>query len=413
MGTTVTPLHNWRNKKNKSGCYKIHLRVYIDGLRDYYEVKSPRKIPEADWADKSGMWVKNTNPFAYEVNQEIRRMIGVIEELERRLLQQGRKLTFFHLDKEFGFKGNREIFNDYFKNYMKKPPPTAVLTDVTWEKYSGFVYHLDQFNPAIRFDEIDWEMVARIRNFMVAQRNDKGNLLAPSTVKSYFDKFKVVLEHAAKKDGYLDIKLVESYFEEVKVIVPERKEGRHLEITELLLFKDVETDPRYPTQDRDRKIFMLQCYTGFYYTDMKKLLKTDVRLDFEYGYYILGERYKNGKANIIPLWKFPSAIDYMNEFKDNDHASPYFFRRDIFVHEQTYNKTLKALATAAGIVREVSNRVARHTNIQMWIRLGADKPVVKKMAGHSSESTTENYYRVQIAEVIEGTNRVDFKKIGF
>ena len=61
---------------------------------------------------------------------------------------------------------------------------------------------------------------------------------------------------------------------------------------------------------------------------------------------------------------------------------------------------------------EMVAKTARHTNAQMWIRFGAERQVVSKMMGHEKEQTTENYYRVNLREVIEGTKAVDFGRFG-
>lgn len=412
MGITITPKHNFRNKVNVSGRYPIHLCVYINGKRKYYEVQVPQKVPLCDWTGRSQCWVKITNPFSFLINNEISRMCGAVIELQKRLFEKKHEVTFYHIDKELGFNGNRRIFNDYFKNYMKEPPPTAVLTSGTWEKYNGFISHLDAFNPSIYFDEIDLNMVAHIRNFMAKLKGRKGKPLAPATIKSYFDKFKVVLGHAAKRDGILDIKLVESFFKDVKIAVPPKEEGLHLEISEVRAIKEVVLDEQYPAQDRDRKLFLLQVYTGYYYNDLISLKRKHIRKDFEHEYYIIGERDKNAHATIIHLWKFPDAMRYMMEFKDPDPKSPYWFKRGIFVDVQVYNRSLKTIAKASGVYRPISNKIARHTNIQMWIRMGAERQIVSKMAGHETESTTENYYKVDLREIVQGTANFDFKKLG-
>jgi len=46
----------------------------------------------------------------------------------------------------------------------------------------------------------------------------------------------------------------------------------------------------------------------------------------------------------------------------------------------------------------------------MWIRFGAERPVLSKMLGHEKEQTTENYYRMTLKEIIEGTKSVSFEK---
>lgn len=409
---TLRPLINWRNKVNKSGIYPVHLRVTIDSMSEYYPVKLPIKgIPLADWSGREGTWVKNTNPYNFQINNEITKTIKVVTDLNKRLFDQGMKLTFYHLDKEFNFKGNRLLFNDYFKNYMRDPPATVTITNVTWEKYDGFIKMLDKFNPRIRFEEIDVDMVARIRNYMAQQKGRKAKFLAPATVKSYFDKFKVVLEHAAKRDNMMDIKLVESFFEDVKVSVPSKEEGLHLEINEVRAIRQLHFDKRYPSHERDRDLFLFQVYTGYYYNDLKIFERKHLRKDHEYGYYMIGERDKNGNPTIIPLWKFPYAADIIKKYQDPDPESKYVFRRDVFIDAQVYNRNVKVIAKMAGVRREVSNKTARHTNIQMWIRMGAERPVVSKMVGHGKESTTENYYKVNILEVIEGTKDANFESL--
>lgn len=295
---------------------------------------------------------------------------------------------------------------------MKNPPPTVHLTDVTWEKYSGFIKHLDNFNPKIRFDEIDLEMVARIKSYMANQRGRKGTLMAPATVKSYFDKFRVVLEYAAKRDLLLDIKQVESFFEEITIIVPSKEEGLHLEIVEIQKIRNVELDDRYPSEERDRDLFLFQIYTGYYYNDLKILQRKNIRKDFEHGYYIISERDKNGNAAIIPLFKFPYATHIIEKYQHPDPESKYLFPESIFVDPQAYNRNLKVIAKKAGVHREISNKIGRHTNAQMWIRFGAERPVLSKMMGHGVESTTSNYYKVNILEVIEGTKDANFEKLG-
>ena len=88
----------------------------------------------------------------------------------------------------------------------------------------------------------------------------------------------------------------------------------------------------------------------------------------------------------------------------------YLFKRESFVEVQVFNRNLKILAKRAEIRRTLSNKTGRHTNVQMWIRFGADRPVLSKMMSHEKEQTTQNYYKVNLREVIEGTKSVDFEK---
>jgi site-specific recombinase XerD len=66
----------------------------------------------------------------------------------------------------------------------------------------------------------------------------------------------------------------------------------------------------------------------------------------------------------------------------------------------------------AGITKTIYNKVGRHTNAQLWVRYGAERPIISKMLGHQKEETTRNYFNVNLPEIVEGTRKVDFKRLG-
>jgi integrase len=307
-------------------------------------------------------------------------------------------------------RGERNIFNDYFSNYIKHPPETVTLDEVTWEKYKACLLHLNNFQSRISFSQIDEILIARFKNYLTNLKGRKGKMEA-ATIKSYWDKLKVVLTHAAKKDHFLDPVQVDNYFEEISVSVPKKKEGQHLEIEDIQKLRKLTFTEKDHSLKRDRDLFLFLVYTGLYYNDLQILRKDQLFNDIEQGYYIIGERDKNDKPTIIPLFKFPFAITILEEYRDSDPDNPLLFKKSVFIEIQAYNRNLKSLAKKAGIVRSVSNKTGRHTNAQMWIRFGADRPVLSKMMGHEREQTTQNYYRVGLLEVIEGTKDIDFEKL--
>ena len=408
---TIAVKHNWRKVPNQSGYYPVHISVYLSGENArYYPIKLPSKIHADQWLGKENHWVKNNHPFYFEINSKIAETVYRLYELVKRFYAQNKPLTFYSIEKELMLRGERNIFNDYFHNYINHPPETVRLDYVTWEKYKACLLHLDNFQKKISFSQIDETLIARFKNYLsnLKGRNGKMN---PATIKSYFDKLKVVLNYAAKKDHFLDAKEIENYFEEIKITVPVRKEGQHLEIEELQKLRALIFDKKDFSLERDRDIFLFQVYTGFYYNDLLILKKSQLFNDIEHGHYIIAERDKNEHATIIPLFKFPYAAEIMKRYRDNNPANDLLFKKEIFIEVQTYNRNLKLLAKRAKIQRPLSNKIGRHTNAQMWIRFGADRPVLSKMMGHEKEQTTQNYYKVGLREVIEGTKRIDFEQL--
>lgn len=131
-----------------------------------------------------------------------------------------------------------------------------------------------------------------------------------------------------------------------------------------------------------RIVFSIKC------TPQKKvrILKKDQLFnDVQHGYYIIGERDKNGQPTIIPLFKFPYAATILDRYRDTGGEHDFLFRRKVFIEVQVYNRNLKLLGKMAGIPRRISNKTGRHTNAQMWIRFGAERPVLSRMLGHECQ----------------------------
>lgn len=407
----ISVKHNWRKTSNQNGRYGIYIRVYLSGEQTrHYPVKIPAKVALDQWSGKENHWVKNNHPFFFEINCKIAEIINKLNDLIRRYYTQNKPVSFYTIEKELMFRGERNIFNDYFKNYIQNPPETVNLDNVTWEKYRACLYHLNNFQERITFSQIDDILIARFKNYLANLKGRKGKM-NPSTIKSYWDKLKVVLTYAAKKDHFLDPIEVERYFGEVKISVPKKKEGQHLEIEEIQRLRRLVFDEKDKSLKRDRDLFLFQVYTGFYYNDLQILRKDQLFNDIEQGFYIIGERDKNDNPTIIPLFKFPYAMNIIEDYRDNNPDYPFLFKKSVFIEIQAYNRNLKLLTKRANIVRKLSNKTGRHTNAQMWIRFGADRPVLSKMMGHEKEQTTENYYKVGLREVIEGTKGIDFEKL--
>lgn len=222
--------HNWRKISNRTGIYPIHISVYLPGepVR-YYLIKVPQKVSSEEWLGVTNKWVSNTHLFYFEINCKISETLYKLNELTKRYYNSNKPVTFYAIENELMLRGEGNIFNDYFREYIRRPPATVNLDSVTWEKYSACLLHLNNFQARIPFAEIDETLIARFRNHLANLKGRKGKM-DPATIKSYFDKLKVVLTCAAKKDHFLDPIELERHFEEIKISVPQKREGQHLEI---------------------------------------------------------------------------------------------------------------------------------------------------------------------------------------
>jgi hypothetical protein len=97
-----------------------------------------------------------------------------------------------------------------------------------------------------------------------------------------------------------------------------------------------------------------------------------LQTDEEYGQIILGSRDKNGNNTIIPLFKFPYAEIILLKYKSNAEQKRVFDPKHL-IEEPTYNRNLKEIAKLAGLAKTISNKIARHTNAQLWISSTSDQ----------------------------------------
>ena len=162
-------------------------------------------------------------------------------------------------------------------------------------------------------------LLARFKRYLGQQQGRTG-CLQGATMKSYFDKLRVVLLHAARKDRLLDPCDVEGYFKALPITVGKRKEGQYLELDELRALRSLIFEPHEHHLTRDRDIFLLQVYTGLYYRDLQALTKGQLFNDPEQGAYIMAERNKTRQPTIIPLFKFPHARTLLHRYAHNSNG---------------------------------------------------------------------------------------------
>jgi site-specific recombinase XerD len=400
---TVTVLLNWRRKRNKSGKYPVHIRLTIGLVSKYVPVELPEKIKYEQWTGQDDYWVKNTHSFYFEINTKIREQKQIIQNLIKRYYLAGKKMNLPVIFSHLKNVGIGSCFNTFFDNYIKNP--SDKVEPDTLKKYKACLDHLNSYNKEITFQELTPDLVEEFYVYCRDKKNLKG-----STIDSYFNAFKKVVRLARK--AHLITKETESdLFEDLHIDIKKAKRT-FLTIEEIKIWKNHTFKSDEQHLERDRDIFLLQVYTGYYYKDIINLKKEHLVKDHQHGYMIVGNRTKNDEQTMIPLFKFPEAARLIEKYSSKIKSDPLVFDRKSFLAEPVYNRQLKQVAKKTGIFKEVSNRTARHSNAQLWIRLGTNRPVVSRILGHSKEETTKNYYKVDVMEVIDGTNHIDFKSIG-
>ncbi|MVT12362.1 phage integrase SAM-like domain-containing protein [Chitinophaga tropicalis] len=397
------PVHNWRNHINQNGRYKIHIRIRIGKSCRYHDVKLPQKVTVDEWSGKENAWVKPGHPYHFEINNAIDNTLTLLRELNKRYYTAKRQLTFAIIFKELQKEACSSILNTYFHQIVIDPP--EALQPATIGRYKSALIALNKFRHELFFYDLDEKLFLELCKFMKREMNLKA-----STIFGYFNAYRKVI-HWAQLDGYISPLQEDAIFSNIHISRGKPLKD-HLDVNEIKAWKEFTFNDAHQNLVKVRDMFLLQVYTGFYYSDLKALQKSELHKDQEYGYYIYRGRFKNGNLAIVPLWKFPYAIALIKKYYSLHPSDPYLLDRDAFMEDHVYNRQLKEIASLLQWRRNVRNKLARQTNSQLYIRYGANIPVLSRMLGHQKQETTSEYFEVSLADVIEGTRSINFEQLG-
>jgi len=155
-------------------------------------------------------------------------------------------------------------------------------------------------------------------------------------------------------------------------------------------------DPSTPAGIRDRAMLELLYATGLRVSELVGLRLDQLRLD---GGFLVAFG-KGAKERIVPVGE--SAEGWLRRYLAEVRPKLARGRHDVvFVNQrgrpmtrQGFWKLLKAFGRAAGIERELSPHVLRHSFATHLLEHGADLRVVQTLLGHVDISTTEIYTHV-------------------
>lgn len=129
--------------------------------------------------------------------------------------------------------------------------------------------------------------------------------------------------------------------------------------------------------------FLFQCNTGLRVSDLLSLDKKRVLAEGR----ITKHMVKTDELVSVPLT--PEARKLLETMPEVD------------LSKDKYNEQLKSVALLAGINKNLSTHIARHTFGVRLAELGVSKEVARRLMGHTKESTTDIYYKIKDARVEE------------
>ena len=279
---------------------------------------------------------------------------------------------------EYGFKDKAKLKAN-FVEYMQMHADKRRNSAGNYGNWDSAVKLLRKYAPhGISFAEINKDWLEGFKLFLQSQVATKRKTgLAQNSMLSYFNKVKAGLKQAMK-DGIIQANpgiLVDSFKEQ-------ESQREFLTLEELRAMYNTPCD-----NDVLKRAFIFSSLTGLRWSDIKKLVWSEVHHSDKLGYFIRFRQKKTGGAET--LYISDQAYEQLGNRGGKD---------DLIFVDLSYsawnNMKLRDWARDAGIDRHITFHVARHTRATQLLTSGEDIYTVSKVLGHRELKSTAIYTKV-------------------
>ncbi len=362
-----------RYKALKGGGSSIYLDCYVNGIREYKFLNLYLKEEKAR-ADK--LWNKEQVRLANAIKAQY--IIDIQNgEFGFKDKNRTRKLSFI--------KYCEDMAEDYDENGHKS---CAILLRSAIQRlirYKG---------RNIMFSHIDKEFLVGFIDFLnndtrdfdreSADRKRKRKPISDVYKEALFARLMVAL-NKAERDGII----VKNPGKDIDRSVKPHSEPKsrcYLTLDEVQ--KIIQTD--YAPDNDVKPAFLFCCFSGLRYSDVQKMTWKEVTISADGFAQLETSMKKTGKTLYLPL--SDNALKWLPEKGDMPEESHVFYKLPDQVNNADVR--LKTLVKKAGISKNVTFHVARHTFATLTLSYGADLYTVSKLLGHSSVRTTQIYAKI-------------------
>lgn len=364
------------NKPNRKGLHLILIRVTKN--RKHYSTSSEIYVKKSEFDKKAkyGKWIiKHLDRDS--LNNALKNKLTTIE----RLYQTNEEITpqraikadsFFKYAYSFIEKYNNEDSMATYKHHKSK---LKIL-----KAYGGDLKFADLTTAFLRGYE------SHLKQTKVKTKKDAPTrTMAPNTIAYHFSKLRTIVI-AAKVDKMMN----ENPFDHFE-IKKEKSKKERLTLEELQAIRSLDLESSF-FHARNIFLFCVNC-SGMRIGDAMRLKWSQITGD--------RLRYSMNKSKDEIGLKLTSEVQAIleNYNRSTTFVFPYLegceTKTEIYkkVNSSTtvVNNCLKEIAAQAGIDKNVSTHIARHTWTQLAINSMANPRTIQKALGHESFNTTENY----------------------
>jgi len=358
-----------------------------------------RYIDPKKWNCSGGL-AKGTKEAKRDLNEFLDLQRSKVYRAQRDLLEDGKQVTALALRNRV--QGNTEEQKtlveafEYHNRLMKEKVP-AEYSPTTMKRFDTTLDHVKAYirykyrTDDLLLTQLNHKFITEFEHYFRTVRKCNHN----TTIK-YLKNVKKVVYLAVKNDW-----LRKDPFDKFSVKIKPVKRD-FLSEEELKGLEDLNLD--VPRLDQVRDIFIFSCYTGYAYVDVAKLTKENIVRGIDGENWIYSDREKTSTKSNVPL--LPKAQEIIEKYKDH----PECLERNTIlpvISNQKTNAFLKEIALLAGIRKNLTFHLARHTfATTVTLTQGVPIETVAEMLGHKDIRTTQIY-----AKVVEKKVSGDMQKL--
>lgn len=424
----------------KTGLSHILVRIQDDNQKKK-RINTGIDINQKSWNSKRQRVISKDDDYAIK-NAKLQQIIDKLEASKNRLEEADEEVTVDSVARVFLDDEKPLSFIQYCEEFAQRYYAQGEIRE--FKKFHTFFTKLKFFLNGFTYDEYKTAPRMMSEEFPAfAEKHFKKDLTISAITPTFVERFYIYIKEMPNlnKEGKLlavdsvkkQIAVFRSTFHKcirekrvtVKIdpfvgLKQERsKVGKdRLDTEEIALFRDVDLD-NCPQQALTRDCFLLSYYCGgIRCGDLLRLRGTNIQKDGT-TWRLVYEMEKTGKMKSLKIIRQTFAIlsryidfekltsDYIFPFLDNNAPYAVAFSSDEIKnlppeakkqlkdeesrHNGSMNRNLKRIAEKAGITKNVSMHVSRHSFANLARKTGADLIDVRNVLGHSSVAITEGY----------------------
>lgn len=353
------------------------------------------QIPEKDWSQKLQRLAGRT-PACKEVNRIIQDQADTIDSVLERIQVKGYTLTLENFKMFYRAVNNEYSTLDRLFEYHMATRGGKMRAS-TVKNYQGTRNHLAHY-VRTKYHIVDYDIRAIDKNFINEfyaylqgfLREDNMRRCTANGARKHMQRLGKLLKIAYQNE-WIEKNPAEGFSWEKN-----KAERGYLTEKDLKAIQNANLSHSLTFM---RDMFLFSVYTGTSYVDMTELTADNIVTGIDGSLWLNFHRVKTGQRCPIPLLK--PALDILDRYESYRRANKQGKLFPMPTNQVT-NRELKKIAAAAGIDKNLTFHVARHTfATTVTLSNGIPLETVSRMLGHASIATTQIYAKIVDSKVMD------------